>query len=140
MCILISYKFCYPVIDSRSSPVISLGQCGSGGRSSLLLSPHQVLQLAKLVSQVGVGWWNGFGDGWVDVDDAGLRGGTQVSITYAGQSLLCSISSWSDKITFQCTDIISPELCLLSERNVASVEVQRHLDVSLRMNKSYKQL
>ena len=96
----------------------------SGWRSgSCTLSPHQGLQLAKLLPDVGVGWWDGLGDGGVPVGHTGLRGGAEVSITWI------NAFEWRYKMnqfTFQSADIVAPEPCLLGEGNVAGVEIQRH--------------
>ena len=62
------------------SPVISLRKSGSGSRPRLLLPPHEILQLAKLIPQVGVGGGDGLRDRGVEVDDPRLGGRTQVSI------------------------------------------------------------
>merc|ERR1712203_105231 len=82
-------------------------RCG-GGRPRLLLPPHQILQLPELGPQVGVGGGDGLGDGGVDVGYSWLRSSAEVSIS------------------LESADIVPPELCLLGERNVAGVKIQRH--------------
>ena len=68
--------------QSRGSPVISSRQGWGWNRLGLVLPPHQILQLAELVPEVGVGGRDGLGDGGVDVGDPGLRASTQVSIAW----------------------------------------------------------
>ena len=67
---------------TTSLPVIGLRQDRSGSILALALSPHQVLQLAKLVPQVRIGWRNGLRDGGIEIEDPGLGGSAEVSIAY----------------------------------------------------------
>merc|ERR1719411_912107 len=90
-------KSVYPVIGSRKS--------WSWNRLGLVLSPHQILQLPELVPEVGVGWWDGLGDGGVDVGDPRLGSRAEVGSAFQGRH------------------IVTPELRLLGEGNVAGVEV-----------------
>ena len=69
-------------LQSRGSPVIRSRQSWSWNRLGLVLSPHQILQLAELIPEVGVGGGDGLGDGGVDVGHAGLRTSAQVSIAW----------------------------------------------------------
>ena len=64
--------------QSRGSPVIGSRKSWSWNRLGLVLSPHQILQLPEFVPEVGVGWWDGLGDGGVDVGDPRLGSSAQV--------------------------------------------------------------
>lgn len=83
--------------QSKGSPVISSRQGWGWNRLGLVLPPHQILQLAELVPEVGVGGRDGLGDGGVDVGDPGLRASTQVSIAWIvslrGRTLGCTYPS-----------------------------------------------
>ena len=65
-------------VQSRGSPVIGSRKSWSWNRLGLVLSPHQILQLAELIPEVGVGGGDGLGDGGVDVGDPRLGSSAQV--------------------------------------------------------------
>ena len=85
--------------QSRGSPVISSRQGWSWNRLGLDLSPHQILQLAELIPEVGVGRGDGLGDGGVDVGDARLRTSAEVSIAWS--SSLPGLAGGYRGLTFQ---------------------------------------
>ena len=69
-------------VANGMDPIISLWQNRSWrGRCTPTPSPHQALQLAKLMPKAGVDRGQGLGDGGVVAGYAGLRGSAQVSVT-----------------------------------------------------------
>jgi len=63
-------------------PIVGLGHHPCWGAGGCTLPPHEGLQLAHVVPDVGEGGWHGLGDGGVPGGHAGLRGGIQVSISF----------------------------------------------------------
>jgi len=96
------------VVSQGVYPVIGLGQSEGGGGPGLGLPPHQRLQLPELVPEVWVGGRDGLRDAGVEVGHPRLGGRAQVSVA------------------LESADIVAPEPGLLSERDVAGVQVQRH--------------
>ena len=88
--------------EAGGSPVIGSRKSWSWNRLGLDLSPHQVLQLAELIPEVGVGRGDGLDDGGVDVGDAGLGTSAEVSIA-CSSSLpgLAGLAGDYSELTFQ---------------------------------------
>merc|ERR1719186_560337 len=101
------------VVPDGVYSIISIRKNRSCRSSSSALSPHQSLQLAKLLFQARVGGWQGLCDGGVPIGDVGFGARKEV------------------RITFQRADIVAPKSCLLCEGNVASVKVERHGGVGI---------
>ena len=108
------------------SPVMGIWKHWSQGSCSAFPAQHLVLNFAKLLPQIRI-IRAGLCDG--GVPGAGVHGVRGVQVSGAWNPL-SEIILLGRNVTFQGTDIVRPELGLLSEGDVSSVGIKWHLGIS----------